>query len=122
VLTLAATDTSAPVRQRVRLSAIPQLATTLRVLGKTGCPVLGDYDTMPINNVEPALIAFSRGDMLLRQRQHGKAQLAQQEGTLLLAQLARSEVFQQAANHQIMPDNGFGGDNLIAQPNSLHPL
>jgi hypothetical protein len=122
LFTLAATDTVSVPRQRVRLTAIPQLATTLRVLGKTTCPALGDYDEMPINSVESALIAFGRGDMLLRQRQHGKAQLAQQEGAMLLAQLARSEVFQQASSHRIVPDGGFGGDNYISQPNSLNPL
>ena len=100
--------TAFPIRQRVRLTALPTQAATLRVLGKTACPVLGDYDVFPINNVESCLIAFVRGDMLLRQRQHGKAQLAQQEGATLLAQLARSEAFQQASSFRIVPDNGFG--------------
>lgn len=120
--TIPADETSLQVRQRIRLTTQPQLSTNLRILGKTSCPVLGDYDTMPINNVEPCLMAFARGDMLLRQRQNGKAQLAAQEGASLLAQLARSEAFQTANNFRIVPDNGFGGDNVISQPNSLHPL
>lgn len=110
-LILSSTDGSCPTRQRIRLTSLPSIATTLRVLGKTNCPVLGDYDTMPINGVEPCLMAFARGDMLLRQRQHGKASMAQNEGTALLAQLARSEAFQQASHHRIVPDNGFGGDD-----------
>ena len=109
-------------RQRIRLTSIPTLATTLRVLGKTACPVLGDYDDMPINNVEPCLLAFARGDMLLRQRQHGKAQIAQQEGAALLAQLQRSEAYQQAQNFRIMPDNGFGGDYYGSQHDHISPI
>ena len=116
------TDGTFPRRQRIRLTTTPQLAVNLRILGKTECPVLGPYDTFPINNVEPCLIAVTRGDMLLRQRQNGKAQLAASEGATLLAQLARSEAFQTANNFRIQPENGFGGDNFISQPNSLHPL
>jgi hypothetical protein len=118
-----ATQNALPVHQRIRLTTNPQLAVNLRVLGKMACPILGDYDSAPINNVEPCLMAYARGDMLLRQRQNGKAQLAAQEGASLLAQLARSEAFQTANNFRIQPDGGFGADSpLWTQPNSFHPL
>lgn len=113
---------SMPLRQRIRLVTNPQVSVNLRVLGKGACPVLGPYDLMPINNVEPALMAFARGDMLLRQRQNGKAQIAAQEGASLLAALARSEVFQQAANNRIIPDAGFGDGSMHFGGDSFHPL
>lgn len=122
VISFAASDTSAPIRQRIRLTAAPTTSVALRVLGKMQCPELGDYDTLPINNAEPCLIAFARGDMLLRQRQHGKAQLAQQEGAALLKQLADSEAFQQANNHRIMPDGGFGEPSFTHYPGHSQPF
>ena len=116
-------DTNLPLHQRIRLATQPQVSTNLRILGKGTCPVLADYDTPPINNVEPALMAFARGDLLLRSRQHGKAALAQQEGAALLKQLADSEAFQQANNFRVVPDAGFGADTVLwTQPNSFHPL
>jgi|GEM_PF-2934969 len=123
VATLQPTDTAAPINQRIRLTTQPQLSVNLRVLGKTSCPILGAYDTMPINNVEPCLMAYARGDMLLRQRQNGKAQIAAQEGASLLAQLARSEAFQTASSFRIVPDNGFGDCAGASHgTDSLHPL
>ncbi|MDE2106056.1 MAG: hypothetical protein KGL39_53025, partial [Patescibacteria group bacterium] len=114
---------AAPVQQRVRLTSQPTLSTNLRILGKTTCPILGPYDNMPINNVEPAVMAYARGDMLRRARQNGKGQLADQEGAALLAQLITTEVFQQAADFRIEPSDGFGGSTVtFIQPNSLHPL
>lgn len=114
LFTIAAAAHTADVRQRIRLTGMPSVATTLRVLGKIACPVLGEYDDIPINGAEPALIAFGRGDMLLRQRQHGKAQIALQEGAMLLAALARAETFQQASRNQIVPDNGFGDEAVCS--------
>lgn len=111
-VSLGAEEQHAPARARIRLTSAPAQATALRVLGKAGCPVLGDYDEMPINGIESCLIAFVRGDMLLRQRQHGKAQMAMQEGAVLLAGVERAEVFQQASRHQIIPEDGFGADSL----------
>ncbi len=113
----------APLHPRIRLTQIPNVATNLRVLGKKKCPILGAYDAAPITNVEPSLMAFARGDLLLRQRQFGKAALAQQEGATLLKELANDEAIQQAGNFRIDPDNGFGNDSLFwTQPNSLNPL
>lgn len=113
--TIAAGDFALPVRQRIRLTVIPNTDISLRIIGKTHCPELGDYDSVPINDAEPCLMAFARGDMLMRQRQHGKAKLAQQEGSALMAKLASSEAFQQASNHRIIPDSGFG------EPTFNHP-
>jgi len=110
-----------PLRQRLRLTALPTANLSVRVLGKGYCPVLGDYDLVPINNAEPCLLALARGDMLLRQRQHGKARLAQEEGMALLRELANSEAFHQAGNHRIMPDSGYG-DLAFCQPSHAQPF
>jgi hypothetical protein len=121
--TLAASCNNAPMHQRIRLTEAPQVATNLRVLGKGKCPILGPYDSVPITNAEPALMAFARGDLLQRQRQFGKANLAQQEGAALLKELVENEAFQQAGEFRIQPDAGFGSDVCWwTQPNSYHPL
>lgn len=120
--TLNVGNNAAQNRQRIRLTVQPNLSVNLRVLGKTTCPILGDYDAVPINNAETCLMAFARGDMLLRARQNGKAQIAQQEGATLLQALARSEAFQQASNFKIQPEGGFGDDSTFMYPNSMHPL
>lgn len=122
--TVAAAGNNAPMHQRIRLTEAPAVAINLRVLGKGKCPVLGPYDTVPITNAEPSLMAFARGDLLLRQRQFGKAALAQQEGAALLKELVETEAFQQAGEFRIQPDAGFGGDQFWMQtaPDSYHPL
>jgi hypothetical protein len=122
-INVAATCNNAPMHQRIRLTEAPQVSVNLRVLGKGKCPILGAYDTAPITNVEPALMAFARGDLLLRQRQFGKASLAQQEGTALLKELTENEAFQQAGEFRIQPDAGFGSDIWWQTgPDSYHPL
>ncbi|HEV2455102.1 MAG TPA: hypothetical protein VGY98_12630, partial [Verrucomicrobiae bacterium] len=119
----AATQSPAALHQRIRLTEAPQVAVNLRVLGKGKCPVLGPYDSVPITNAEPALMAFARGDLLLRQRQFGKANLAQQEGAALLKELIESEAFQQAGEFKIQPDAGFGSDIFWrTEPDSYHPV
>jgi hypothetical protein len=122
--TVTASSNGAAMHQRIRLTEAPQVAINLRVLGKGKCPILGPYDTAPITNAEPALMAFARGDLLLRQRQFGKAALAQQEGAALLKELMENEAFQQAGEFRIQPDGGFGSDNFWMQttPDSYRPL
>lgn len=121
--TLAASCNNAPMHQRIRLTEAPQVATNLRVLGKGKCPILGPYDSVPITNSEPALMAFARGDLLQRQRQFSKANLAQQEGAALLKELVENEAFQQAGEFRIQPDAGFGSDICWwTQPDSFRPL
>jgi hypothetical protein len=97
--------------QRIRLTSLPNTSVNLRVLGKIACPILGDFDASPINNSEPCLMAFARADMLMRSRQHGKAQQAMQEGAALLAQLTALEAFHQSSRNHIEPDSGFGEPN-----------
>ena len=121
--TVMASCNTPPLHQRIRLTEAPTVSLNLRLLGKGKCPILGPYDTAPITNVEPALMAFARGDLLLRQRQFGKAALAQQEGAALLKELVESEAFQQAGEFRIQPDGGFGSDIWWrTQPDSYHPL
>jgi hypothetical protein len=122
-VTVQAARNNAPMHQRIRLTEAPTVSTNLRVLGKGKCPILGPYDSTPITNAEPALMAFARGDLLLRQRQFGKAALAQQEGASLLKELVENEAFQQAGEFRIQPDGGFGSDIWWrTQPDSYHPL
>ncbi|HTV41613.1 MAG TPA: hypothetical protein VMF08_13610 [Candidatus Sulfotelmatobacter sp.] len=121
--TVMASCNTPPLHQRIRLTEAPTVSLNLRVLGKGKCPILGPYDTAPITNVEPALMAFARGDLLLRQRQFGKAALAQQEGAALLKELVESEAFQQAGEFRIEPEAGFGSDIWWrTTPDSYHPL
>lgn len=122
-VTIMPTCNTPPIHQRIRLTEAPTVSTNLRVLGKAKCPILGPYDVAPITNVEPALMAFARGDLLLRQRQFGKANLAMQEGAALLKELVETEAFQQAGEFRIQPDAGFG-ENIwwYTQPDSYHPL
>jgi hypothetical protein len=122
-ITIMASCSLPPIHQRIRLTEAPTVSTNLRILGKGKCPILGPYDTPPITNVEPALMAFARGDLLLRQRQFGKAALAQQEGATLPKELVENEAFQQAGEFRIEPEAGFGSDICWwTQPDSYHPL
>ena len=122
IISIEASKTSARPRQRIRLTSIPATEVGLRVLGKCECPTLGDYDVLPINNAELCLMAFARADMLMRQRQHGKSQLAQSEGAALLKQLADSEAFQQANNHRVIPDSGYGEASFSHYPGHSQPF
>ena len=109
LIALAATDTAAPLRQRIRLLETPEDATTVRVLGKRKCPAFtGDNDQPPVRGMENLLIAMAQGDMLERERQYGKANLKFQEGVALLNQFKAEETIQQAHNQRIIPDSGFG--------------
>ena len=109
LIALAATDTAAPLRQRIRLLETPEEATTVRVLGKRKCPAFtDDNDQPPVRGMENLLIAMAQGDMLERERQYGKANLKFQEGVALLNQFKAEETIQQAHNQRIIPDSGFG--------------
>ena len=109
IVTMAATDTTAALRQRIRLLETPEDATTVRVLGKRKCPRFSDdNDQPPVRGMENLLIAMAQGDMLERERQYGKANLKFQEGVALLNQFKAEETIQQAHNQRIIPDSGFG--------------
>lgn len=111
ILTLAAADTAARKRQRIRLIAIPTAALTIRVLAKLVCPALSaDGDSPALTNVDNCLIAFGQSDMLERERQYAKAASKAEEGVALLEQLKRTEVIQEAHNQCIQPAGGYGGD------------
>ncbi len=106
---LAATDTRSPSYQRLRLFSIPDVETTLKVLGKKKfVPLDFDQEEPEIKNLDNCLIAFAMGDMLKRARQFGKAQAELQEGALLLQELAKLEVLQAAHNSRFIPSDGFG--------------
>lgn len=109
IVTMAATDTTAALRQRIRLLETPEDATTVRVLGKRKCPRFSDdNDQPPVRGMDNLLIAMAQGDMLERERQYGKANLKFQEGVALLEQFKAAETIQQAHNQRIIPDSGFG--------------
>lgn len=109
IVTMAATDTTAALRQRIRMLETPEDATTVRVLGKRKCPRFSDdNDQPPVRGMDNLLIAMAQGDMLERERQYGKANLKFQEGVALLEQFKAAETIQQAHNQRIIPDSGFG--------------
>lgn len=106
---LAAASTRSPSYQRVRLFYIPQVETTLKVLGKRKCSALTfDQEEPEIRNLENCLIAFALGDLWARRRQMGKANQFYQEGTALLKELAKLETMQAAHNSRFIPDAGAG--------------
>jgi hypothetical protein len=111
VLTVAATDTAAKIRQRVRLVQIPTATMTVRVFGKRVAPQFtDDLDSPGLTGVENCLLAFAQGDMLQRERHYAKAQSLYQEGALLLAGLKQQEAVQQAHEQRIMPEQGYGSE------------
>jgi hypothetical protein len=115
VLTVSAETINAARRQRIRLVEIPDVALTIRVLGKRPAPDFsGDNDEPGLSGIANCLIAFSMGDMLQRERQYGKANALFSEAMQLLDQLKRVEVVQQAHNQRIIPDSGFGGEDYRA--------
>lgn len=112
ILSVPASTTSQPKRQRIQFVEIPTLATTVRVLGKRRPPTFSDdNDEAGLSGIDNALIAFVQADMLQRERQYGKAQAVQAEGMALLDQLKHAETVQQAHHVKIMPDAGYGPDN-----------
>lgn len=107
--TLAASDTNAPRRQRVRLIHIPDRAVELRVLGKRRPPAFSaELDEPAIAGIENCLIAFGLADMLERDESHAEALGKFQEATLLLDQLKRGERSQQAHHARVIPEHGYG--------------
>lgn len=126
IVTLAATDTAAAKRQRIKLVQIPATSNypiTLRVLGKRTVPnFTADGDLPAINGCDNTLLAFGRYDMLLRDRQYGRAAtMLQTEIAPLLEQLKRQETIQQANNVRLQPQDGASSEALVF-PSSLSPL
>lgn len=106
-----ATDVAAPKRQRIRFVQIPNVPTTVRVLGKRNPPSFSnDSDEPAITGCEDYLIAFASAQMWERARQFSKKQLLMAEADALLGDLVKQETVQQAHHVQIVPENGMGGD------------
>jgi len=113
ILSLAATDTAARLRQRVRLVNIPDKDLTVRVLGKRTAPQLtSDQDQPGLTGSENCLLALAQGDMLERERHYAKADAKYKEGQLLLQQLKTVEMVQQAHSQRIVPETGYGDEDL----------
>lgn len=109
LITLAPSDTSAALRQRIQINPPPNADFTLRILVKIKCPPFTDVSDVPaIRNMDNVLIAFGMSDMWARARQLAKAQAFAQEGAALLARLIELETVQSGHNIQIIPEDGFG--------------
>lgn len=112
VVSVASGDSEAPKRQRIQFFGTMPENAVIRVLGKSAVPTFTeDNDKPAISGVENCLLAFAQADMLQRERQYQKADLIAQEGNALLEQLKRTQVVQQAHNKQIIPDDGYGGQD-----------
>jgi hypothetical protein len=118
--TMPPTATRTPSYQRVRLFDTPSQAFVLKVVGKVKCDTL-DFDNQEptLRGCENVLIAFAQGDMLERERQYDKAQAMFAEAAMLLEQLKRIEVVQQAHNVRIIPQYGFVSEYDLYQANLL---
>ncbi len=111
IISLTASDTNAPKRQRIRFVRIPSDETTVRVLGKRNPPSFSnDSDEPAITGCEDYLIAFASAQMWERARQFGKKELLMQEADALLGDLIKQETVQQAHHISITPETGMGGD------------
>lgn len=121
VITLAAADTNAPKRQRVRLIEIPTTETVIRVLAKRSAPAFSaDLDEPAISGMENCLIAFGQADMYERDETDPTAKLT--EAMALLDQLKKIETVQQAHNQRIIPQGGYGDDCYAGRADSANPL
>lgn len=114
IVTLAAADTMAARRQRIRLVESPTVETTISVLGKRSCPpLLEDEDEPALQGVENCLLAFAQSDLLQRERHYAKADQVMKEGLLLLQQFMAMEVVQQSHNQRIIPEMGYADDYAL---------
>ncbi|MDE2099795.1 MAG: hypothetical protein KGL39_21260 [Patescibacteria group bacterium] len=130
LFSLAATATTAPQRQRVRLADIPDTATTVRILAKRTPPTFaGDQDEPGVSGFEGILRELAYYDMLCRDERGGTAEATNAlalavgprfvtDGTSggMLRALEQEEVAQAACNTRIMPDAGFGPDEYYVGP------
>ncbi len=106
--TLGLSETASPQYIRLRLISIPTIKTTLTVLGKKKfVPLDFDQEVPAIRNCDNCLIAFTMADMLIRGRQYSKAQAQEQEGGILLQELAKLEAIQAANYQRFIPFSGF---------------
>ena len=96
---------------RIRLFNIPTSNIDLRALVKRRCVELAQPGDLPIlRNVESALMAFARHDLLQMHGQDGRAIEALREAEALLVSLQRQEVLQQEHNVRLVPADPFGDE------------
>jgi len=121
-VTLQSADLSAPKCQRIRFVSIPNVATTVRVLGKRITPPFSaDSDSPVINGMDGVLFGLGYYDMCARKNAQGtpEAQAALLEAVGpnfltkgvaggFLGKLIEEEVIQAASNTRIIPEGGFG--------------
>lgn len=128
VITLPATDTAAPKRQRVRFVRIPDSGLTIRVLGKRITPQLTDDNDEPaVSGMDGVLYAMATYDMAHRDEfskvgaAEAQMHLAESVGPNFLTngvaggflkKLIEEETDQAAFNSRIMPEAGFGGHDF----------
>lgn len=92
------TDTADSNRRKIRLFPIPSANTSILIYGKrTFVPLNLDEDEPILRNIDNALISFTTGDMLRRQRQYDKAATMMAEGTAFLDGMGKIE--KQAAGY-----------------------
>lgn len=109
IVVLQAADLVAKRRQRIQMLGTVPEGSIVRVLGKVAPPTFtADNDVPGLTGCENVLIAFGQADMLKRSRQYGKSAAVQKEGMLLLEQLKRVQVVQQANHKRLMPEDGYG--------------
>jgi hypothetical protein len=102
-------ETGSSRLQRIRLFNIPDVETTLKVLGKKKfVPLDFDQQEPEIKNLDNCLIAFACGAMWKRRRQMAKAMEEMKIGVALLGELAKLETIQASHNSRFIPDGGAG--------------
>jgi hypothetical protein len=128
IITLQATDTAAPKRQRIRFVRIPDNGLTIRVLGKRVTPQLSDdHDEPAVKGMDGLLYAMATYDMAHRD-EFSKVGAAEAQILLtesvgpnfltngvaggFLKKLIEEECDQAAFSSRIMPEEGFGGHEL----------
>jgi len=122
IITLQAADVAAPKLQRIRFVPIPNVATTIRVLGKrTPPPFSAESDSPGINGLDAILVALGYYDFCHRDERGGTPEtdksVVEAVGPRFLADgvpggflkhLIDEEVIQAAHNSRIMPELGYG--------------
>ena len=126
IITIQASDLSAPKCQRIQLVGKPtttgQQARNLHVLGKRVTPPFSDDSDVPgINGLDGVLVALACYDFRLYRDEGGadsSASLIEAVGPQFiskgvaggfLGKLIEEEVIQAASNSRIIPEHGFGG-------------
>lgn len=96
---------------RLRLHEIPGAAVTLLILAKRNAPPLvNDTDTTGLPSLDNAILAFVMGDGLQHIRQYAKASTMQSEGTALVTEAKKTNVYQEARRTTITPGDSLGDD------------